>query len=336
MIQSILFARKYVYTAAMNKKTQPQLKTQLHPRNRHRGRYDFALLIKCCPELAPFVKPNAYNDDSIDFFNPKAVIMLNKALLKHYYKIDSWNIPEHYLCPPIPGRADYLHYTADLLADSAHGPIPKGSRIKCLDIGVGANCIYPIIGNYEFGWSFIGSDIDSSALKSAQQIIENNPALTPYVELREQTNSNHIFRGILQQGELIDLTLCNPPFHASAAEARQGTQRKLNNLTGIRNAQLKLNFGGQHNELWCAGGEQRFIRTMIQESKQFADSCFWFSTLISKKTTLDGVYQQLKEVCAIEVKTLPMQQGNKTSRIVAWTFLTPSQQQRWLATRWLL
>lgn len=334
MIQFILFAMKYVYTAEMNKKTKPTLKSQLHPRNKHCDRYDFSMLIKSCPELDQFVRANAYGDDSIDFFNPKAVLMLNKALLKHYYKIDNWNIPENYLCPPIPGRADYIHHIADLLATKSNGVIPKGNKINCLDIGVGANCIYPIIGNYEFGWSFIASDIDSAALKSAQHILATNPPLNSVIELRQQHDPSHIFQDILQTSELIDLSICNPPFHASAAAARLGTQRKLTNLTGVKNSQVTLNFGGQHNELWCHGGEQKFIETMIIESQQFARSCFWFSTLISKKATLDSVYKQLEQAGAFEVKTLPMQQGNKTSRVVAWTFLNQKQQQSWIKKRW--
>jgi 23S rRNA (adenine1618-N6)-methyltransferase len=34
------------------------------------------------------------------------------------------------------------------------------------------------------------------------------------------------------------------------------------------------------------------------------------------------------------VKTIAMTQGNKSSRIVAWTFLTPVQQTKWAITRW--
>ena len=145
------------------KKNEPfKEKPQLHPRNKHRGRYDFEKLTESNPELAPYVKLNPHNDLSIDFFNPDAVKMLNKALLKQYYDIANWDIPSHYLCPPIPGRADYIHHIADLLGSCNKGNIPSGNKIKCLDIGVGANCIYPLIGNKEYGWSFIGCDIDAT------------------------------------------------------------------------------------------------------------------------------------------------------------------------------
>jgi 23S rRNA (adenine1618-N6)-methyltransferase len=88
-------------------------------------------------------------------------------LLISYYDIKN-GIFQHYLCPPIPGRADYIHI-ADLLAESNNGIIPKGHGIQGLDIGIGANCIYPIIGNAEYGWSFVGTDIDEKLLKIAVQ-----------------------------------------------------------------------------------------------------------------------------------------------------------------------
>jgi 23S rRNA (adenine1618-N6)-methyltransferase len=308
-------------------------KSGLHPRNRHRERYDFKLLIASCPELGQFVKLNDYKDESIDFFNPEAVKMLNKALLKHYYGIEHWDIPENYLCPPIPGRADYIHHIADLLyrnnPEFLKGKIPAGTKIKCLDIGVGANCVYPIIGNKEYGWSFIGSDIDPVAIESGKKIIEMNPALKGNIELRLQHNPNDIFYGIIQKDELFDLSICNPPFHSSLAEAQSGTIRKLRNLKQKKITKPVLNFGGQTNELWCEGGEEKFIGDMIYQSKQFSTSCFWFSTLISKETNLKNAYKDLKTVEAAEIKTIPMSQGNKISRIVAWTFLTRQQQNKW-------
>ena len=317
------------------KREHPKEKTQLHPRNKHRERYDFKQLIESCPELASFVSLNKFDDESIDFFNPEAVKMLNKSLLKHFYSIENWDIPEGYLCPPIPGRADYIHYMADLLGVKNNGKIPTGSGVKCLDIGVGANCVYPIIGNSEYGWSFTGSDIDPVAIESASKIIEMNPSLKGKVELRLQNNPKDIFRGIIQKDELFDLTVCNPPFHASLAEARSGTIRKLSNLTNKKQNKPVLNFGGQNKELWCEGGELQFVDNMVRESKQFSTACCWFSTLVSKESNLTKVYDSLRKANPAEVKTNPMGQGNKISRIVAWTFLTPDLQRNWINTRWI-
>lgn len=316
------------------KKEHPKEKTRLHPRNRHRERYDFKQLINVCPELAPFVTLNKYDDESVDFFNPEAVKMLNKALLRTYYDIGYWDIPENYLCPPIPGRADYIHTIADLLGSQQYGKIPTGEKIKCLDIGVGANCVYPIIGVKEYGWSFIGSDIDTVAIASAQKIVDENAILKGKVELRLQPNAEDIFKGIIGADEQIDLTICNPPFHASLAEAQAGTLRKLTNLTEKKTTKPILNFGGHPNELWCEGGERVFAANMILQSKEFASNVFWFSTLISKQTHLKMVYAELRYAEAVDVKTFPMGQGNKSSRLVAWTYLSPDKQKEWVKTRW--
>jgi 23S rRNA (adenine1618-N6)-methyltransferase len=320
------------------KKEHPKEKSELHPRNKHRERYDFRQLIASCPPLREFVKRNEYQDESIDFFNPAAVKMLNRALLQHFYQIKDWDIPQNYLCPPIPGRADYLHHIADLLGSQNPGgkgdKIPRGSKITCLDIGVGANAVYPLIGHQEYGWSFIGADIDPVSIASAQRILDKNPGLKGQIELRLQPNPKDIFRGILHKDERVDLSICNPPFHASAADAQAGTLRKLRNLKQQKVTKTVLNFGGQHNELWTEGGEERFIADMVRQSRQFAHSCFWFSTLVSKSASLKSTYKALELAKAVEVKTIPMSQGNKSSRIVAWTFLTPEQKKDWVATRW--
>jgi len=316
------------------KKKHPKVKSRLHERNKNRERYDLKKLVESCPELKPFVILNKYEDESIDFANPDAVKMLNKAILIHFYGLSTWDIPENYLCPPIPGRADYIHHIADLLRQNNYGKIPTGDKITCLDIGVGANCIYPIIGTSEYAWSFIGADIDPIALKSAENIVNSNESLKGKVKCILQENPKDFFYGVIPKGGLVDISICNPPFHASAKDALEGTMRKTRNLSSEKVSQPSLNFAGQSNELWCDGGETRFVRNMVNQSKKFAKSCFWFSSLISKESNLKKVYQALKDVNAVKVEIIPMGQGNKTSRIVAWTFLTKEEQQEWKNTRW--
>jgi 23S rRNA (adenine1618-N6)-methyltransferase len=307
----------------------------MHTRNAHRDRYDFAALIAACAELAPFVRLNIHNDESIDFANPEAVKMLNKALLIQHYDIQNWDIPDGYLCPPIPGRADYIHHIADVLRSNNYGRIPMGSTIKCLDIGVGANCIYPIIGQKAYGWQFVGADNDAVAVASAEAIIAANPVLSS-VEIRLQPNAKNIFKGIIQQDEKFDLTICNPPFHANLAEAQAGTLRKLSNLKKETVTEPVLNFGGQASELCYEGGEAAFIKNIVRESKRYGNSCFWFSTLVSKQANLNTIYDALEAAEAMLVETVAMGQGNKTSRIVAWTFLKKLERQAWRDTKWKL
>ncbi|RWX54931.1 23S rRNA (adenine(1618)-N(6))-methyltransferase RlmF [Photobacterium chitinilyticum] len=329
------------------KKTQVANKG-LHPRNPHRQRYDFKALTASCPQLTPFVSENKFGDLSVDFTNSEAVKVLNKALLSHFYKVQHWDIPLGYLCPPIPGRADYLHYIADLLAESNDGEIPKGKRISGLDVGVGANCAYPIIGHRVYGWRFVGADIDPLSIKSAKFIVESNPTLAGAIKCRLQKVPDYIFTGMINADDIFDFTMCNPPFHSSLAEAAAGSERKVRNLSAnakkkgtegfdkaVRGQKPALNFGGQKAELWCPGGEVAFIKRMIQQSVEKQSQCLWFTTLVSKKENLPEIYRALNKVKVADTRTIDMAQGQKITRVVAWTFLGTEQQQEWREQRWM-
>ena len=309
-------------------------KLSLHPRNRNRDKYDLQALTAAVPELRKYIKPNKLGNSSIDFSNPKAVKLLNRALLYHYYGLSYWDFFDENLCPPVPGRAEYIHRIADLLSQYNSKKIPEGEQVTLVDIGVGASCIYPIVGVVEYDWSFIGTDINAKSLASSQTIIDNNPQLKGRVSCRLQHNQNAFFNGIIRQKEKVDVTVCNPPFHASMNEARSGTQRKIRNLTGEKDKQHERNFSGVANELICEGGELQFITKMIEESQQFAMNCFWFTTLVSKASNLKPIYTTLEKVKATKIETIAMQTGNKTSRIVAWTFLSKELQKLWSDVRW--
>lgn len=316
----------------MKKTENTTEKTGLHPLNPHRFRYDFDALTEVCPELKNFVSVNEHNIETIDFADPEAVKTLNKALLISDYDIQNWDIPAGYLCPPIPGRADYIHYLADLLAITNNGVIPEGENIVGLDIGIGANCIYPIIGNAAYGWSFVGTDIDEKALQNCKKIISDNPKLIDVISLQSQIEPRFIFKNIILPEDKFAFTICNPPFHASPEEAAKSALRKVNTLENTKTstrdgAKPILNFGGQNAELWCKGGEMGFITQMIYESVKYPMQCLWFTTLVSKKDNLKNIYKLLNKVGAAEIKTIDMAQGQKISRIVAWTFLSPKQQQ---------
>lgn len=293
-------------------------KQGLHPRNLHRSPYDFKKLIERCPVLTQFVVKNAYGNDSIDYTNPLAVKILNKALLLFFYNIE-WDLPSDYLCPPIPGRADYIHYVADLLSVFNKGMIPQGKSVRVLDIGVGANGIYPLIGHSTYRWSFVATDINSTSLSIAKRLVQQNN-LDEVIEFRLQTIPQNIFKGVVENTEVFDISICNPPFHTSAREANAGTIRKNKNLKIKTHS---LNFGGKSNELWCPGGEVAFITQMIKES--VGVRCKWFTTLVSKISHLSSIYRELKAVKPAQVRTLEMNQGQKKSRIVAWTFCNESR-----------
>lgn len=287
-----------------------------HPRNRHTGRYDFDRLYVAYPELKSYSRLNPAGHYTIDFANPKAVKLLNAAILKADYGVEFWDIPANYLCPPIPGRADYIHAVADLLAESNQQTIPTGADVRVLDIGVGANLIYPLLGHAEYDWSFVGTDIDKAALAAAQKTCSANQ-LDASIVLRHQPLAEQIFAQIVQKNEYFNASICNPPFFSSAQQAQQQNARKWKNL-GKKTTQR--NFGGQSNELWCEGGELAFISRMIEQSVAVQKQVGWFTTLVSREAILPMLKQQLNQQGIRHHRIMDMAQGQKKSRLLAWRF----------------
>ncbi|WP_189362452.1 23S rRNA (adenine(1618)-N(6))-methyltransferase RlmF [Algibacter mikhailovii] len=287
--------------------------SKLHRNNVHKSGYKLDDLCVAYPELSPFVFENEFQNKTIDFSNPVAVKTLNKALLFKYYDIKYWDFPDSNLCPPIPGRVDYIHYIADLLRTSG-----ITSKVHVLDIGTGATCIYPLLGYKYYAWRFVGTDIDKTSLKCAKEIIAKNN-LSENLSLRFQKDSAHILEGVVNKVDEFSVTMCNPPFYKSEQEAQEATERKLKGLNKKGHQQVR-NFSGKSNELWYKGGEKAFIHNYLYESTLFKDQCIWFTTLVSKKDLLKGIQDSLKKLGASKIKIIDMGQGNKISRIVAWTF----------------
>ena len=291
----------------------------MHARNRFRDGYDFTRLIAALPALASFVVESPRGESTINFANPAAVLALNQALLKDAYGL-SWSLPAGALCPPIPGRSDYLHHLADLLSGGDDSAIPRGPSVAILDIGSGASCIYPMLGASEYGWRFVATETDQAAHRWARQIVRVNRSIAGLIEGRHQPDPRACFATVTTASERFAACVCNPPFHASAEEAAAGSARKRRNLK-LGSTAAALNFGGAPGELWCEGGEVGFIERMIAESAARPQLCFWFTTLVSKSANLPRLRRALTRVHATHVHTIEMAQGQKQSRILAWTFM---------------
>ncbi len=327
-------------------KSKIKPKASLHPNNPHQGRYDLPLLCKALPELSAHICQNPLGENTIDFSNPMAVKVLNKALLFHHYKLKYWDIPAGFLCPPIPSRADYIHHIAQLLNPDNSNNNPQKTHnpqgIRALDIGTGANLIYPIIGVQAYGWRFTATDIDPVAVENAKFICQQNSSLKHKIRVQQQKNPQHIFQGIIKANDWFDVTICNPPFHSSMDEAMASNQRKQKNLAdnkskrGLQAGHGKLtnhttkdnsaksntinllNFGGQKAELWCEGGEIAFLKRMAKESQQFAGNVGCFTTLVSKAENVKPLTDLLNKLGVTRLTEIPMQHGQKTTRVLAW------------------
>lgn len=277
----------------------------MHPKNIHKNGYNFASLAQAYPELQRHIIKNPSGVATIDYANPKAVLALNKALLHYDYGITKWELPEGYLCPPIPGRADYIHLLADLL--------PRQTQVTGLDLGTGANAIYALLGHKMYKWKMVGCDSNATSVAIAQQ---NTRAFTPHIDIRHQSNKSNLLKGIIKANEYFNFMMCNPPFYKSEEEAFKANrlkQKKLNTKTTNRN------FAGLSNELWCNGGEALFIKRIIKESVSFATQVGWFTSLVSRQENVPKLIKQLDKTSAT-YKIIPMEQGHKKSRCIAWTF----------------
>ena len=280
----------------------------LHFKNKFNKGYNFEELIIKNPLLKDFVIKNKYDTITIDFSNPKAVKELNKALLFSYDKISVWDFPDENLCPPIPGRLDYIHHLNDLISSSKED-------VNVLDIGTGATCIYPLLGVAEYNWNFVATDIDLNSLDTAQDIIDDNN-LDDKIKLRQQFDEQQILKGVIEEKDFFTATMCNPPFYKSAEEAQGANRRKTRNLgnNAVRN------FSGNNNELWYVGGEKAFLHNYLYESSLFKEKSKWFTSLVSKKENVESLQKSSKKLGVKNFKVIPMNQGNKVTRIVCWCF----------------
>lgn len=294
----------------------------LHKSSLHNKKYDFNSLVKTHQALNPHVFVNEYQTQTIDFSNPEAVKALNTALLATHYDVKFWEFPDENLCPPIPSRADYMHHLADVLRRSH-----LDTEVNVLDVGTGATCIYPLLGHAIYNWNFVGTDIDKKSLHIAQKIIDNNN-LGAVIKLRLQPDYQHILKGIIKTSDKFSASVCNPPFYKSQADAFEATKTKLKGL-GKEGDKVVRNFSGTPTELCYAGGEKAFLHNYLYESSQYKQQCFWFTSLVSNVNHVESMKASLKKLGATEFQVVDMIQGNKVSRIVAWSFLSVQEQNNW-------
>ena len=287
--------------------------------------YDFTALAEAHPELSHYVV-NARGYETIDFGNPSAVRALNIALLKKDYMLSYYDLPEENLIPAVPGRWQYIKELAQLFVQSGAS---KRAKMHILDIGTGANVIYPLLAHQRLGWTAVGSDISEVSLTHAQQILDRNGIPKTAVELVHQANPQHILRGVIDDMDYVDAVVFNPPFY-DTAESQDANVHKAQKL----GTEAVRNFGGKEHEIACDGGELRILKDYITESKTYANKAYWYTCLVSQGVNLKPLTKMLKALPQMTHGTMAIDTTNKKARVLFWSFLSPKQSQAWSTYRW--
>jgi len=292
------------------------------------NRYNLEQLSKTHPALSSYII-DGKSGTTIDFGNADAVKALNTALLISDYGLTSYDLPDGYLVPGVTGRRKYIDQVATLLMSKDRKKHNLKKRVIA-DIGVGANCIYPIIGHKAYGWKFVGVDNNQEAVNTALGIITAND-LSESIGLRFQSDENQIIEGWITEDDYFDSMVCNPPFYDSNLEADQHIQRKS---SGLKLSKVSRSFAGKPHELIAEGGELGFVSRYIEESKQFGAQVYSYTCLISSAVNLPTLENLLKELECTERRVLITSTSNKASRVLVWSFLTPKQREAWREYRW--
>lgn len=107
-----------------------------------------------------------------------------------------------------------------------------------------------------------------------------------------------------------DFCMTNPPFYATEEEAT--TDRK-----GDGRSRTDMNVG----EGVYPGGEIQFVRDMITDSRELTDSITWYTSMVSKKSSLVELKRELRsQLGRGAVRTATFVQGKTTRWGIAWTY----------------
>ena len=265
---------------------------------------DFLILIKEFPELKKYIikhNDNKIEEFSFDWSNNDLSLLMTKSILKYYFNIQYYDIPKGFLIPPIPSRLNYLNLIHSLIKDI------KEENIIGIDIGTGANIIYPILGNSVYNWKFICTEINNESYNNARIILQKNN-LEEDINLIKQDNKNNIFLGILNRENKYSFSMCNPPYYDYEQEIKIEDKKR----------DSEFNF----DEVYYKEGELGFFQRYLEESICYKKNIFLYTILIGKKSNSEIIYDKINtyngiiKLCNIK----KIQTGNNVRYIIYWSF----------------
>ena len=269
---------------------------------------DFLTLIKEFPELKKYIlKQNEDNEEEFqfDWSNNELSLLMDKSILNYYFNIKYYDIPKGFLIPPIPSRINYIN-----LINSIITKLIKDIDIKNIigiDIGTGANIIYPILGYSIYKWKFICTEINNEAYNNAKLILQKNN-LENNINIIKQNNKDNIFISILNRENKYIFSMCNPPYYNYENEIKLEDKKRDN----------EYNF----DEIYYKNGEYGFFQRYFEESICYKNNVFLYTILIGKKINAENIYDKLSSYNDI-IKIYNMQKiltGNNVRYIIYWSF----------------
>ena len=300
--------------------TRATAAARMHPRNVFADTStDFFVLGKRQPCFRPFVEQSSVSRWHVNFKSWEVTRALNRALLIDGYGLVSWDIPKGHLCPPVANRANYIHWLEDLLQLSrpSGGPNIEYEGVRGIDIGIGSNCVFPLLGAATNRWSFVGIDVTDVALKWADKNRLDNPILATQIQVRDARNSasirdqNTSTLFCTHAREQFTFCMCNPPFFETMKHTKQNPG---------------TNFGGTHTEMCCSGGEEAFTRRIYDDSLMSRDRVYWYTTMCGKKETMRKLRRLLDMAKVPAIRTAQFLQGKTVRWGVAWSFSPQARQ----------
>lgn len=224
-------------------------------------------------------------------------------------------------------RLNYIYWLEDLLEMSK-----RDNQIIGVDIGVGASCIYPLLGSRKNGWYFLGTEVDATSYQHAKSNVTRNHLKHMISLAQVPPGHESILCGMVDGDDALafarrvrasddshlDFCMCNPPFFGGSDEIVH------NPRTSMCDASV--------SETVYTGGEVAFLSRMLTESTTLLDKVTWYTSMLGKHSSVIKVIEILDEMRKhdyqrdddeyhiADVQTTAFFQGKTTRWGVAWRY----------------
>lgn len=273
---------------------------------------------------------------SLKLFDPKSRLFFARLMLKKYFDVQKYPLPLGYLIPNVSGRFYSLILLKKLIEKKEAEQLQSGNSIisktqvealffereekrvhkngqkrRIIDLGVGANCIFPLLAAKAFDWKVLGFEKNEKSYKIAQEIITSNNLEKEITLECNATYERLIFDFFTkfrsgEEDHVHDALICNPPFYFNFKDFKKRKRK---------------GFTGKPHEVICEGGEVRFAKSLITESEMLRKKIRWFSLYLSEKSSMFALKRKLDSLDSVSRvfhRIIPL--GKKKRFFLAWTF----------------